>query len=208
MHTAIIDYGAGNLRSVARALAAAGAEPRIASDPAGLRGAEAIVIPGVGAFAPAMARLRAAGLVEPLRAAARRGLPLVGLCLGMQLLFDESDEGAPAAGLGLVPGRVRRLPRGTKVPHMGWNTLDARRRDPLLEGLPARPYVYFVHSYVVVPDDPCVIVADTTYGTRFPSIICQGAIWGLQFHPEKSSRTGALLLRNLVGQLTGSRARA
>ena len=208
MRIALIDYGAGNLRSAARALAEAGTSPQIVADPAGLRGTDAIVLPGVGAFAPAMARLGAAGLVEPICAAARRGVPLVGLCLGMQLLVQESDEGGLAPGLGLIRGRVRRLPPGVKVPHMGWNTLEARGRDPLFEGLPPRPFVYFVHSYIVMPDDAGVVVAETTYGVRFPSVVRQDAVWGLQFHPEKSSRTGALLLRNLVGLIAAERARA
>jgi glutamine amidotransferase len=205
---AVIDYGAGNLRSVARALALAGGAPVVVDYPAGLRDAEAIVIPGVGAFAPAMTRLQAAGLVAPIREAARCGLPLVGLCLGMQLLFEESEEGEPAPGLGLIPGRVRRLPFDVKVPHMGWNTLEPARRDPLLAGLPERPYVYFVHSYVAVPRDRSVTVAHTSYGTRFPSVVRQGSVWGLQFHPEKSSRIGAHLLRNLVSQIAAARVGA
>lgn len=208
MRVALIDYGAGNLRSVARALALAGAAPVIVADPAGLRDAAAIVIPGVGAFAPAMARLWAAGLVAPILQAARDGLPLVGLCLGMQMLFDESEEGEPTAGLGLIPGRVRRLPPDVKVPHMGWNTLEATHADPLLAGLSDRPYVYFVHSYAVVPDDPGTIVAATTYGTRFASVVRQGSIWGLQFHPEKSSHTGAHLLRNLLSRIAAERVGA
>jgi glutamine amidotransferase len=202
---AVVDYGAGNLRSVARALALAGASPMVVDHPAGLRGAAAVVIPGVGAFAPAMTRLERAGLVAPIRDAAHRGLPLIGLCLGMQLLFDEGEEGEPTPGLGLIPGCVRRLPPAVKVPHIGWNTLEARRADPLLAGLPAPPYVYFVHSYVVAPRDPGVTIAETTYGVRFPGIVRLGSIWGLQFHPEKSSRTGAHLLRNLIGQIAAER---
>ncbi len=208
MRVALIDYGAGNLRSAGRALVEAGAAPVLVTDPAGLRGVEAIIIPGVGAFAPAMARLASAGLVGPIREAGRSGLPLVGLCLGMQLLFVQSEEGSPAAGLGLIRGRVRRLPSDVKVPHMGWNTLEVARPDRLFEGLPARPFVYYVHSYVVVPDDPDVVIAETTYGARFPAVVRQGMIWGLQFHPEKSSRTGAHLLRNLVSHIAAERVRA
>lgn len=207
MRIALIDYGAGNLRSAARALAEAGTSPQIVTDPGGLRGADAIVVPGVGAFGPAMARLEAARLVDPIRDAARGGTMLVGICLGMQLLFDESDEGGRTSGFGLLAGVVRRLPPGVKVPHMGWNTLEARAPDPLFEGLPGVPFVYFVHSYVVAPADPRTIVAETTYGVRFPSVVRQGAVWGLQFHPEKSSRTGAGLLRNLVAQIAVERSR-
>lgn len=208
MRIALIDYGAGNLRSAARALQEAGASPKIVADPAGLRQAEAVVVPGVGAFAPAMARLAAARLVEPIRDAARSGMPLVGLCLGMQLLFDESDEGGRTAGFGLLAGTVQRLPAGVKVPHMGWNTLEVRTPDPLFEGLPSSPFVYFVHSYVVSPADHRAIVAETTYGVRFPAVVRQGAVWGLQFHPEKSSRVGARLLRNLLGRIAAEQARA
>jgi glutamine amidotransferase len=201
MRLALVDYGAGNLRSASRALVEAGADVAIVTGPAGLRGADAVVVPGVGAFAPAVARLDAAGLLGPLRVAARRGTPLVGICLGMQLLFEWSEEGGPVAGLGLMAGSVRRLPEGVKVPHMGWNSLEACRSDPIFEGLPASAHAYFVHSYVAVPDDPATVVAETEYGARFASIVRQGSVWGLQFHPEKSSHTGARLLRNLLAQV-------
>lgn len=199
MRVALIDYGAGNLRSAARALAEAGASPMLVSDPSGLRDADAVVVPGVGAFGPAMQRLARAGLVDPLREAARAGIPMVGICLGLQLFFERSEEGPPTPGLGLLAGEVRRLPDGVKVPHMGWNTLEAARSDPLMDGVTSPAYVYFVHSYVVAPRDPGVVVAETTYGVRFPAIVRQGRVWGLQFHPEKSSRVGAQILRNLVG---------
>jgi glutamine amidotransferase len=205
MRVALIDYGAGNLRSAFRALAEAGARPSLATGPEGLLGAEAIVIPGVGAFAPAMRRLAAAGLVEPLREAARAGVPIVGICLGMQLLFERSEEGEPTPGLSLLGGVVRRLPAGLKVPHMGWNTLEARVSDPILANLPPQPYVYFVHSYVAAPEDRGVIVAETEYGSRFASVVSRGRIWGLQFHPEKSSRTGAVILRNLLNRIAAAR---
>jgi glutamine amidotransferase len=206
MRVALVDYGAGNLRSAARALAEAGGDPVVVTSPEGLRDAEAVVVPGVGAFAPAMVRLAAARLVEPIREAARSGVPLIGICLGMQLLYERSEEGEPTPGFGLLAGTVRRLPPGVKVPHMGWNALEAHAEDPVLHGLPRQPYVYFVHSYVVVPRDFSTIVAETTYGTRFPAIVRQGRIWGLQFHPEKSSRTGARLLRNLLAQVAAPRA--
>ncbi len=166
-----------------------------------MRGADAVVVPGVGAFGPAMRRLEAAGLVDPIREMARRGVPLVGVCLGMQLLYEESDEGGPASGFGLLAGRVRRLPDSVKVPHMGWNTLDIRGPDPLFEALPVPAYVYFVHSYVVAPGDPSTVLAETSYGVRFAAVVRRGNVWGLQFHPEKSSRVGAILLRNLVRQM-------
>lgn len=208
MRIALIDYGAGNLRSASRALLKAGAAPAIVAEPSGLREADAIVIPGVGAFAPAMARLAAARLIDSLKEAAQRGVPLIGICLGMQLLFQSSAEGESTPGLSLLAGTVRRLPPGVKVPHMGWNTLEVRRPEPLLEGLPPSPYVYFVHSYVVTPTDPQTIIAETVYGTRFPAIVRQGNVWGLQFHPEKSSRTGARILRNLLVRIAGRRSPA
>ncbi|MDR7481405.1 MAG: imidazole glycerol phosphate synthase subunit HisH [Armatimonadota bacterium] len=205
MEVAVVDYGAGNLRSVTRALAAAGGAPRLVRAPEGLAGARLVVVPGVGAFAPAMRRLHAAGLVDALRAVARSGTPLLGLCLGMQLLFDESDEGGQVTeGLGILRGVVRRLPPGVKVPHMGWNTLEIDRPGPLVAGLPDPAYVYFVHSYVVRPADRAVVVAWSTHGERFPAIVRAGSIFGFQFHPEKSSRLGARLLGNL---LAGLRAR-
>lgn len=208
MRIAVVDYGAGNLRSVARALAAAGGAPRLVADPRGLAGAEAIVIPGVGAFDAAMRRLSAAGLVAPLREAAAAGTPLVGICLGMQVLFERSEEGEPTPGLGLLRGEVRRLPAGVKVPHMGWNVVEAVRPDPLLAGLPPTPYVYFVHSYVAVPADRHDVVAETTYGTRFPAVVRRRGLWGLQFHPEKSSRMGGVLLRNLLAAIAAERSAA
>ncbi len=208
MRIALVDYGAGNLRSAGRALQEAGASPVVVTGPAGLRGTDAIVVPGVGAFAPAMTRLTAAGLVEPLRDAARSGVPLVGICLGMQLLFEASDEGEPMPGLSLLAGRVVRLAAGVKVPHMGWNTLEIRAPEAIFEGLPASPYVYFVHSYVVAPSDARVVLAETTYGSRFPAVVRQDAVWGLQFHPEKSSRTGAVFLRNLLVHIATLRSPA
>lgn len=208
MRVALVDYGAGNLRSAARALAEAGGDPVVITAPEGLRNTGAIMVPGVGAFAPAMTSLASAGLVEPIKAAARSGVPLIGICLGMQLLYERSEEGEPMPGLGLLAGTVRRLPPGVKVPHMGWNALEAHTEDPVLHGLPRQPYVYFVHSYVVAPRDFSTIVAETTYGARFPAIVRQGRIWGLQFHPEKSSRTGARLLRNLLAQVAAPRATA
>jgi glutamine amidotransferase len=208
MRIALIDYGAGNLRSAARALAEAGGDPIVVGEPSGLDGTEVIVVPGVGAFAPAMRRLAAAGLAEPIRAAASSGTPRIGSCLGMQLLFDGSEEGEPAPGLSLLPGTARRLPASVKVPHMGWNTLEARVADPLFEGIPPRPHVYFVHSYVVAPADAGCVMAETEYGTRFASIVRRDQIWGLQFHPEKSSAVGARLLRNLLARVGRDRRAA
>ncbi|MDR7556202.1 MAG: imidazole glycerol phosphate synthase subunit HisH [Armatimonadota bacterium] len=208
MEIAVVDYGAGNLRSVTRALAAAGGTPRLVTGPDELVGADLVVVPGVGAFAPAVRRLQAAGMVEGLRAVVRAGIPVLGLCLGMQLLFDESDEGgALTEGLGILRGVVRRLPAGVKVPHMGWNTLEVARPDPLVASLPEPAYVYFVHSYAVQPADPAVVVAWSTHGVRFPAIVRAGTVIGFQFHPEKSSRLGARLLANVIAGLAARAAR-
>lgn len=201
MRVGIVDYGAGNLRSVSRAFTEAGATCEIITAPAGFADADAIVVPGVGAFAPAMRRLDAAGLVQPLCDAARTGTPLIGICLGMQLFFERSEEGAAAAGLCLLRGVVRRLPAGVKIPHMGWNELAIGTPDPVFRGLVTSPYAYFVHSYVADPADPAIVLATTTHGACFPSLVRGGNIWGLQFHPEKSGAVGGRILRNLMQEL-------
>jgi glutamine amidotransferase len=160
---------------------------------------DGIVLPGVGAFGAAMARLQAAGFPDWIRAQVADGIPLLGVCLGMQLLFARSEESPTAIGLGLVPGEVRRLPSGLKVPHMGWNQLAIRQPSPLMDGVADGSNVYFVHSYVVRPDDARDVIATTTYGEEFPSVIQRGRLAGVQFHPEKSAETGQRLLRGAVG---------
>ncbi len=195
---AMIDYGAGNLRSVRNAFAYLGAEVITASNPDQLAGAEKIVLPGVGAFGAGMAALRAAGFEEPIRAAAAAGTPLLGICLGMQFLFECSDEMGQHTGLGLLPGQVTRFPQnGLKVPHMGWNTLRVRRASPLLQGIDAG-YAYFVHSYYVEAANPDDVLADTDYGLSFASVVGRGNIFGIQPHPEKSQQVGLRILRNFL----------
>jgi len=194
----VIDYEAGNLRSIARALQLAGADPVLIAQPAEPSRFDLLLLPGVGAFAAAMRRLAAAGLVEWIRARVASGTPLAGICLGMQLLYERSDEGGDVPGLGLLRGEVRRLPPGVKVPHMGWNQLQIHTPSPLVDGVPSGTEVYFVHSYVAVPADPREVVAVTSYGEAFAAIVQRGAVSGLQFHPEKSGRAGGQLLRNLV----------
>ncbi|MDR5693671.1 MAG: imidazole glycerol phosphate synthase subunit HisH [Armatimonadota bacterium] len=196
MRVAIIDYGAGNLRSVQKALACAGLEADIVERPESLSKAAAIVLPGVGAFGPAMARLRERGFDVTILEMVTSGVPLLGLCLGMQLLFEESLENGLHRGLGLLPGRVERLPAGLKVPHMGWNQLNIQQPAPFLEGLPNGSYVYFVHSYYAVPREKSIVSATTTYGVEIPAVVGRGVIWGCQFHPEKSSVTGLKILSN------------
>lgn len=195
---ALIDYEAGNLRSIGKALARAGADVTLLREPEARGRYDGIVLPGVGAFGPAMKRLGAAGVVEWIRTQVDSGTPLIGVCLGMQLLFGRSEEGGDVRGLGLLPGAVVRLQVGLKVPHMGWNQLVIRRRSDLLDRVGDGVYAYFVHSYVVNPGDERDVVATTAYGIEFPAIVQRGRIVGLQFHPEKSAEVGLRILRNVV----------
>lgn len=199
---ALIDYGAGNVRSVHKALEAVGAEVRIVRDGAEMAGAEKIVLPGVGAFGDCMDALRRARLVEALRRAVAEGVPLLGICVGMQVLFEEGEEMGRHEGLGLLPGRVVRFPdalrvQGLKVPHTGWNQVWRTREDPLLESVPDGAWVYFNHSYFPETDFSCAL-AVTEYGVRFPSVVGRGRVYGIQFHPEKSQRVGLQILRNFL----------
>ena len=197
---AIIDYQMGNLRSVQKGFERVGHTAEITSDPARLAAADKIVLPGVGAFGDAMAELRARGLVEPIRECVAAGKPFLGICLGLQLLFDVGYEGGEFAGLGILPGKVVRfaLPREYKVPHMGWNQGRFVRPAPLLQGLRDGTYFYFVHSYYVVPDDPAVQAIETTYGVPFCAMVWRDIVFATQFHPEKSQADGLQLLRNFA----------
>lgn len=192
---AIVDYGAGNLRSIQRAIEAAGAETVISSSPGDVRAADRVVLPGVGNAAAAMNRLRASGLADAVTGAAESGKPVLGVCLGMQLLFGDQEEG-PTTGLGLLPGVVRSLPADHKVPQMGWNTAAFRPGTPMSNLGSA--YFYFVHSYIVHPEDDADVAAETNYGVRFPSIVARDAVWGFQFHPEKSGDDGLALVKTWV----------
>jgi len=194
---AIADYGMGNRRSVEKALEHVGAEPVLTADHDVLRAADAIVVPGVGAFPEAMRRFRAASLDELITERAETGVPVLGLCLGMQLLFEASDEHEGATGLGLLPGRVRAL-RGERVPHIGWNLVTFTRASKLVDGLGEAAAFYHVHSFVCEPDDEADVVGRGEYGERFVSIVERGNVMGVQFHPEKSSRDGLQLLRNFA----------
>lgn len=199
---AIVDYGVGNLRSVQKALERVGATAVVSADPATLDAAQGIVLPGVGAFGDGMAQLRARYLVEPVLRQVGQGKPLLGICLGMQLLFDDSEEMGLHQGLGLLPGRVVRFPEGElKVPHIGWNQLQQVSRRPemaLLEGIAEGAHAYFVHSYYVAPEEPGDILATTDYGLDFASVVGRGRIFGAQFHPEKSQDVGLRLLENFA----------
>jgi glutamine amidotransferase len=197
----VIDSGVANLRSVQNALNHLGAHAKIAHTPHDLDGAHRIILPGVGAFAAGMEQLRARGFVEPIREKVAEGIPLLGICLGMQLIFEHSEEMGSHEGLGLLPGKVVRFPvEGPKVPHIGWNQLQHDETSPLLKDVPVCSYAYFVHSYYVqVPTpDSSMILASTDYGIEFPAIVGKGRVFGAQFHPEKSQRTGLKLLENFL----------
>ena len=196
---AIVDYGMGNRRSVEKAFARVGAPFAVTGQHDALRGAAGLVVPGVGAFPAAMRRLRERGLDAIVRERAADGVPVLGICLGMQLLFEHSTEHEGAEGLGLLRGHVDRLDAGgRKLPHIGWNLVTWRRPSPLVEGLGEARAFYHVHSYVVRPDDEDVVVGTGEYGERFPSVVAGGRVFGAQFHPEKSSQDGLRLLANFA----------
>jgi imidazole glycerol-phosphate synthase subunit HisH len=195
---AIVDYGAGNLVSIRNALELLGAEPIIASTPQTVAAARVIVVPGVGASGPAMERLHRQGLADAIRGAVADGAWYVGICLGLQLVFERSDED-DAQMLGLLEGDVVAIADAPRLPHIGWNQLETRRADPLLEGVADGAPAYFVHSYVARPADESIVITETEHGTRFPSIIAAGRIIGYQPHPERSGDDGLRLLRNMLG---------
>jgi glutamine amidotransferase len=201
---AVIDYGMGNLRSVQKAFEHVGAGAVLTSERATIESAEGVLFPGQGCFPDAMRELTRLGLVEVLRDWVRAGRPFLGICLGHQLIFDESEEGGRAQGLGLMPGRVVRFSPGGKVPHMGWNSVrrtDAGRACPLLEGVKDGAYFYFVHSYYPVPGDASVVAATTDYNDTFASVVCRDRFFSTQFHPEKSQEPGLRVLRNFISLL-------
>jgi glutamine amidotransferase len=202
---AVVDYGMGNRRSVEKALAHVGAQAQITRDHGALRDADAIVVPGVGAFPQGMHNLVELGLDEQIRAAAREGKPVLGICLGMQLLFSRSDEHELTDGLGLIAGEVSPIRAdGLRIPHIGWNDVTFVRPSPLTGGLPAGgcPF-YHVHSLAARPDDPEDVVATTSYGERFATIVAHDNVYGVQFHPEKSSADGLMLLGAFVALAGG-----
>lgn len=200
---AIIDYGMGNLRSVQKAFEKVGFAAKVTADPAELQKAEKLVLPGVGAFKDCMDNLREGGFVEPILRHVESGRPFLGICLGLQLLFSESEEFGRHQGLGIIPGKVVRFPADMqiageelKVPHMGWNQIRLQQEIPLFKGVPDGTSVYFVHSYYVVPDDAKMIATTTDYGMTFCSAICRDNVMATQFHPEKSQQVGLRILQN------------
>lgn len=220
----IVDYGMGNLRSVSKAFEEIGAKVKVSDDSKAVSGADKLVVPGVGAFKDAMREIGIRRLIEPIKKFVKSDRPFLGLCLGLQLLFSESEEGGRGKGLDIIKGRVLRFPKkpltlnegedALKIPHMGWNqlkisgqkknpnaeryTLNAERMCPLLKGIPDGSYMYFVHSYYAKPDDDGCVAAWTDYGTEFPSVVCSKNIYATQFHPEKSQRLGLKILKNFV----------
>jgi glutamine amidotransferase len=194
----IIDYGASNLRSVANAIAKLGYQPRITSDPGEVLKAQAVILPGVGAAADTMANLKRLKLASPIRQLATEGRPFLGVCIGLQVLFTSTEEGGGHECLGIIPGQVRRLPPGLKIPHMGWNQVRQTISHPIFEGIPDEANFYFVHSYYVEPEDRSLVAGETEYGVRLCSVIAQGNLIATQFHPEKSGETGLRLYGNFI----------
>lgn len=199
---AIIDYGVGNLFSVEKALAALGADAKITSDARTIAAADKIVLPGVGAFGDCMENLTATGLIPTIKDFVKTGKPMLGICVGLQILFEGSEESIGVAGLGLLKGKVRRIQApGLKVPHMGWNSLTIKSpQQPLdlFQGLSEKPYVYFVHSYHAVPQDSSIVTATTEYGSELTAAVAKGNIQATQFHPEKSGDVGLAILKNFI----------
>ena len=197
-YTAIVDYGVGNLKSVTNAMDYLGLKTRITSEQKELELADAIILPGVGAFPDAADKLRASGLDQVLIAQAVKK-PILGICLGMQLLLDRGEEVRECAGLGLVPGSVRKIETKLKLPHIGWNSLSFPNPSPLFAGVEDGSYVYFVHSFCAVADDPSTVIARTDYGVPVTAAVQKGNVYGCQFHPEKSGEVGLQILRNFGG---------
>jgi glutamine amidotransferase len=201
----IVDYGGSNLRSVQKAFESIGAQLEVATAAEQISQATKLVLPGVGAFGAGMAALRRRDLVEAIQARVAQGAPLLGICLGMQFLFDRSQEMGQYAGLGLLPGDVVRFPAGgPKIPHMGWNQLLHDGRHPLLKGVPSGAFTYFVHSYYCRPAEEKNIIARTDYGLPFAAMVARDNVFGIQFHPEKSQRIGLAILRNFAHMATAS----
>ena len=196
MTVAIVNYGMGNLFSIYNALDHVGGDPRLARDPEDLNGAKAIVVPGVGAFGSCMSQL--SRFSESLLQHLREGVPMLGICVGMQVLFQESEESPGAPGLGWIKGKVVRLPEGVMIPQMGWNSLSIQRRSEMLDGISDGDMFYFVHSYYGRPEEDSVIAATTEHGVQVTAAICKDNLFATQFHPEKSGLKGLQILKNFV----------
>ena len=203
---AVIDYGAGNLQSVVKALSFIGCESLITSSKDELLRADGAILPGVGSFADAMEQMERSGAKEAVLEYVKTGKPLLGICLGLQLLFDESEESPGAKGLGLLKGSITRIPNADgalKIPHMGWNSLSIKKHDALFKDIKGEPYVYFVHSYYLKADDESIVSSRTTYGVEIDASVSSGNIYAMQFHPEKSGAVGLQILRNFAALAGG-----
>lgn len=195
---AIVDYGAGNLRSVVNAIARLGYQSKITSSPDEVLAARVVILPGVGAAAETMENLKALGLVEPIRRLITEGRPFLGVCIGLQVLFSGTEEGGGHECLGIIPGRVRKLPQGLKIPHMGWNQVKQKVSHKVFDGVPDCANFYFVHSYYVEPEDKALVAGETSYGIPICSVIARGNLVATQFHPEKSGEFGLKIYDNFI----------
>ena len=202
MLIAIIDYDAGNIKSVEKALLSMGEIPVLTRDPEVILQADHIILPGVGSFGDAMENLNKFGLIDVIHEAINRKIPFLGICLGLQILFESSEETPGVAGLGILKGKIVRIPEGPglKIPHMGWNSLNVREGASLFKGLEKEPYVYFVHSYYLQAKDPKIVAATTEYGVTIHASVEKENVFACQFHPEKSSKTGLAILKNFLAQ--------
>ena len=198
---AVIDYDAGNIKSVEKALAALGEQVAVTRDKEEILSAERVILPGVGAFGDAMEKLHKYRLVEVIREVVDAGTPFLGICLGLQLLFESSEESRGVAGLGILPGKILRLPedQGLKIPHIGWNSLSYPNNGRLFAGIPEQSYVYFVHSYYLQAAEPEIVTAATEYAATIHASVEKGNVFACQFHPEKSSDVGMKILKNFLG---------
>ena len=201
----IIDYGAGNLRSVVNAITRLGHQPKITNRPDEVLNAQAVILPGVGAAADTMENLKALGLANPIRQLIAEGRPYLGVCIGLQILFTGTEEGGGHECLGVIPGRVRKLPSGLKIPHMGWNQLKQKVSHPVFEGIADGTNFYFVHSYYVTPDDKSLVAGETDYGIPICSVIARGNLVATQFHPEKSGKVGLKIYDNFIKMALAAR---
>jgi glutamine amidotransferase len=202
---AIIDYGAGNLRSVVNAISRLGYQAKVTSSPQEVLTAQAVILPGVGAAADTMANLQRLGLASPIRRFIAEGRPFLGVCIGLQILFSVTEEGGWHECLDIIPGVVRRLPLGLKIPHMGWNQVRQGIPHPIFDGIPDEANFYFVHSYHVEPDDRSLIAGETEYGISICSFIAQGNLIATQFHPEKSGEVGLKIYHNFIKIALGAK---
>ncbi len=201
---AIVDYGAGNLRSVVNAICKLGYQPKVTSTPDDILGAQVVILPGVGAAADTMANLKALGLDSSIRRFIAEDRPFLGVCIGLQILFTGTEEGGWHECLGIIPGTVCRLPPGLKIPHMGWNQVRQKMSHPIFNGIPDEANFYFVHSYHVEPDDRSLVVGETEYGISICSVIAKGNLIATQFHPEKSGGLGLMIYDNFIKTALGA----